>query len=68
MIILIAVVLEASKSNPKDLEKGMTRYQRAMYKKLIEDWKRYNGMGPKENAPWYILVELAEEVREMYNK
>ena len=56
----------SGKSNPNDLKRGMTKNQAGMFQRLIEEYKRYNGMPPNFNLPWEILVALADEAKEQF--
>jgi hypothetical protein len=60
--------LAKGKSDPKDLEKGMTLRQKEKYYEAIHEFKRGCGMPPNANIPWEILVALAEEVKELFKK
>lgn len=44
----------------------MSKNQKGMFQREIEDWKNMNGMPPDYNLPWEVLVALAEEVKEAY--
>ena len=52
------------KSNPKNLEKGMTTNQKALFSQEIHEYKKENGMPPNHNLPWEVLVALAEYARQ----
>jgi len=52
------------KADPKDLEKGMSRAQKELYKKEIHDYKRDHGMPPNHNLPWDVLITMAEYARQ----
>ena len=62
----LSIYLAKGKSNPRDLERGMTSYQKGMFQREIEDWKSDHGMPPNFNVPWEVLCALAEEIKEMY--
>ena len=61
-----STALAKGKSNPKDLEKGMSKNQKEKFQRAIEDYKNDNGMPPDYNIPWPFLEELADEVKELY--
>lgn len=65
-IVVIGFGVLTKGSRPKDLEKGMTNYQKGKFQREIEDFKKYNGMPPNYDLPWVILKEIAEEVFEKY--
>ncbi|MHB1453859.1 MAG: RHS repeat domain-containing protein [Saccharofermentanales bacterium] len=54
----------SGKSDPHDLEKGMTARQREIFQREIEKYKRERGMKPNDNIPWKILCMLAEIARQ----
>ena len=68
LVITGYIFFSKGKSNPGDLEKGMTNYQKGMFQREIEDWKSSQGMPPNHNLPWDVLVSLAEFVKETYKK
>lgn len=66
ILIVGGIIIQAGKSNPKDLEKGMSQRQKGMFQREIEDYKHYNGMPSNHNLPWEILVAIAEEIRKNF--
>ena len=56
----------SGKSKPGDLERGMSKRQKGMFQREIEDFKKSNGMPPNHNLPWEILAALADEIKKMY--
>ena len=66
VILLSAVYLASGKSNPRDLEKGMSGRQKGMFQREIEDWKSMRGMRPNDNVPWKVLVALAKYIKDNY--
>ena len=67
LAIVELVMFAGGKSNPKDLEKGMSANQKGHFQREIEDWKARRGMPPDGNVPWRVLVALAEYVRQNYS-
>jgi len=56
-------LLSRGKSNPRDLEGGMSHRQRERFQREIENYKRRHGMPPDFNIPWRELIALAEIAR-----
>ena len=50
----------------KNLEKGMTEYQKEMFQREIEDYKKHEGRGGADNLPKKLLKEIAELVKKWY--
>ena len=65
-VMSVSSFFEISRSNPKDLEKGMSIRQKEAYSDFIHDYKREHGMPPNHNLPWYVLVELARQAMELF--
>ena len=69
IVISCAIVYLASgNGNPRSLEGGMSSYQKEMFQREIEDWKKYRGIKPNDNILWEVLVEIAREIIENYRK
>jgi len=49
-----------------DVTKGMTKNQREEYSKEVHRQKKRSGRGGKDNLPWWVLKEIADEIRENY--
>lgn len=50
----------------KHLEKGMSEFQKEMFQREIEDYKKSEGRGGADNLPKEILREIAEWVKKWY--
>ncbi len=50
-----------------NVTKGMTKRQRKEYSKEVHRRKKKSGRGGKDNLPWEILKEIADEIRETYD-
>lgn len=66
--VLIIGGIAVLASNPNDLKRGMSKYQKGMFQREIEGYKSDHGMPPDYNLPWDILVALAEYVKETFKK
>ncbi len=62
----VAIYFANGKSNPHDLERGMSKRQKGMFQCEIEDWKYSRGMRPNDNVPWQVLVALAKYIKDNF--
>ena len=61
-----SIVFFAKDPYVEKLKRGMTQNQKEHFQREIEDYKKSEGRGGKDNLPRMILEELAEYVIEMF--
>jgi hypothetical protein len=55
-----------ARNNQKALERDMNDAQKEVFQREIEDYKRMEGRGGKDNLPWEILKDIAEDILKYY--
>ena len=50
----------------RELERGMSEYQKEMFQREIEDTKYMEGRGGADNLPKKILEEIAKMIKRLY--